>query len=147
MRLCTEASDRSDAGECNKVGWMTSIGMKRLLRAAAIVLSVAAGGVSYAQQAPSAPNTQPQPQAQTQAPAPAAAVPAPAAVSAETKAARAKLDAFKADLDQKEAALQGRDLSEADLQNMRCRSNRSSTSRSAPHRRAGSPKLEPARRG
>ena len=40
--------------------------MKRLLRAAAILLSVAAGGVSYAQQAPSAPNTQPQ--AQTQAP-------------------------------------------------------------------------------
>ena len=91
--------------------------MKRLLRAAAIVLSVAAGGVSYAQQAPSAPNTQPQPQAQTQAPAPAAAVPAPAAVSAETKAARAKLDGFKVDLDQKEAAIQGRTMPDADLQN------------------------------
>jgi small-conductance mechanosensitive channel len=96
---------------------MTSIGMKRLLRAAAIVLSVAAGGVSYAQQAPSAPNTQPQ--AQTQAPAPAAAVPAPAAVSAETKAARAKLDGFKVDLDQKEAAIQGRTMPDADLQNIR----------------------------
>ena len=91
--------------------------MKRLLRAAAIVLSVAAGGVSYAQQAPSAPNTQPQ--AQTQAPAPAAAVPAPAAVSAETKAARAKLDGFKVDLDQKEAAIQGRTMPDADLQNIR----------------------------
>jgi len=91
--------------------------MKRLLRAAAILLSVAAGGVSYAQQAPSAPNTQPQ--AQTQAPAPAAAVPAPAAVSAETKAARAKLDGFKVDLDQKEAAIQGRTMPDADLQNIR----------------------------
>ena len=91
--------------------------MKRLLRAAAILLSVAAGGVSYAQQAPSAPNTQPQ--AQTQAPAPAAAVPAPAAVSAETKAARAKLDGFKVDLDQKEAAIQGRTMPDSDLQNIR----------------------------
>jgi potassium-dependent mechanosensitive channel len=98
---------------------MTSIGMKRLLRAAAILLSVAAGGVSYAQQAPSAPNTQPQAQTQAPAPAPAAAVPAPAAVSAETKAARAKLDGFKVDLDQKEAAIQGRTMPDADLQKIR----------------------------
>ena len=52
-------------------------------------------------------------------PAPAAAVPAPAAVSAETKAARAKLDGFKVDLDQKEAAIQGRTMPDADLQNIR----------------------------
>ena len=48
-----------------------------------------------------------------------AAVPAPAAVSAETKAARAKLDGFKVDLDQKEAAIQGRTMPDADLQNIR----------------------------
>lgn len=41
------------------------------------------------------------------------------AVSAETKAARAKLDGFKADLDQKELALQGRSQSDVELQNLR----------------------------
>jgi small-conductance mechanosensitive channel len=98
---------------------MTSIGMKRLLRAAAMALSLAAGGASYAQQAQTPPNTQPQ----AQPPASAQATPAPAApatsISAETKAARAKLDGFKADLDQKEAAIQGRTMSDADLQNIR----------------------------
>jgi small-conductance mechanosensitive channel len=98
---------------------MTSIGMKRLLRAAAMALSLAAGGASYAQQVPTSPNTQPQ----AQPPASAQATPAPAApatsISAETKAARAKLDGFKADLDQKEAAIQGRTMSDADLQNIR----------------------------
>jgi len=89
--------------------------MKRLLQAAAIVLSVAAGGTSYAQQAPSAPNAQPQ----AQAPAQPQATPAPAPISAETKAARAKLDGIKADLDQKEAAIQGRVMPDADLQNIR----------------------------
>ncbi|MFL5194952.1 MAG: DUF3772 domain-containing protein [Microvirga sp.] len=106
---------------------MTSIGMKRLLRAAAIALSIAASGTSYAQQAQTSPNTQPQaqapasaqPQAAPQAaPAPAAAAPA-TSISAETKAVRAKLDGFKADLDQKEAAIQGRIMSDADLQNIR----------------------------
>ncbi|WP_244627058.1 DUF3772 domain-containing protein [Microvirga tunisiensis] len=106
---------------------MTSIGMKRLLRAAAIALSIAASGTSYAQQAQTSPNTQPQaqapasaqPQAAPQAaPAPAAAAPA-TSISAETKAVRAKLDGFKADLDQKEAAIQGRTMSDADLQNIR----------------------------
>jgi small-conductance mechanosensitive channel len=100
---------------------MTSIGMKRLLRAAAIALSIAASGTSYAQQAQTSPNTQPQAQApasaQPQA-APAAAAPA-TSISAETKAVRAKLDGFKADLDQKEAAIQGRTMSDADLQNIR----------------------------
>jgi potassium-dependent mechanosensitive channel len=106
---------------------MTSIGMKRLLRAAAIALSIAASGTSYAQQAQTSPNTRPQaqapasaqPQAAPQAaPAPAAAAPA-TSISAETKAVRAKLDGFKADLDQKEAAIQGRTMSDADLQNIR----------------------------
>ncbi|HEV2563961.1 MAG TPA: DUF3772 domain-containing protein, partial [Microvirga sp.] len=103
---------------------MTSTGMKRLFAAAAIVLSVAAGGAPYAQQAQTAPNPQPQAQSPTSsqpqaAPAPAPSAAAPASVSAETKAARARLDGFKADLDQKEAAIQGRTMSDADLQNIR----------------------------
>ncbi|MBA1154902.1 DUF3772 domain-containing protein [Microvirga mediterraneensis] len=89
--------------------------MKGLFRAAVIVLSMAAGGASSAQQAQTSPNTQPQAQA---APQPKAA-PAPAPVSPETKAARAKLDGFKADLEQKEAAVQGRVMPDADLQNIR----------------------------
>src|SRR4051794_29812071 len=44
---------------------------------------------------------------------------APAAVSTETKATRSKLDSFKLDLDQKELALQGRELSDPDLQRLR----------------------------
>lgn len=99
--------------------------MKRLFRAAVIALSIAAGGLSYAQQVQTPPNTQPQAQtpvsSQPQvAPAPAPATAAPAtSISAETKAARAKLDGFKADLDQKETAIQGRTMSDADLQNIR----------------------------
>src|SRR4051812_14302783 len=46
---------------------------------------------------------------------PAAAPP----LSPETKALRSKLDAYKLDLDQKEAALSRRDLSDAELQAMR----------------------------
>ncbi|MGO4523326.1 DUF3772 domain-containing protein [Microvirga sp. 2MCAF35] len=91
--------------------------MKGLFRAAVIVLSMAAAGASYAQQAQTSPNAQPQAQAPA-APQPQAA-PAPAPVSAETKAARAKLDGFKADLEQKEAAVQGRVMADADLQNIR----------------------------
>ncbi len=105
---------------------MTSMGMKRLFAAAVIVLSATAGGASYAQQAQTSPNTQPQaqPQAAPQvapqaAPAPAAAAAPATLISAETKAARAKLDGFKADLDQKEAAIQGRTMSDTDLQNIR----------------------------
>jgi len=41
--------------------------------------------------------------------------PAPLEVSVETKALRGKLDAFKLELDQKDAALSGRDLADADL--------------------------------
>ncbi|WP_262273436.1 DUF3772 domain-containing protein [Microvirga yunnanensis] len=96
---------------------MISMGMKRLFRAAVIVAGVAAGGASYAQQAQTSPTAPPaQSPAATQ---PQAAVPAPAPISAETKAARAKLDGFKADLDQKEAAIQGRTMPDADLQNIR----------------------------
>src|SRR3954464_431289 len=43
----------------------------------------------------------------------------PPPLSPETKALRSKLDAFKLDLDQKEAALNGRDLSDAELQGLR----------------------------
>jgi small-conductance mechanosensitive channel len=96
---------------------MTSIGLKRLFRAAVIVLALAAGGTSDAQQAQTAPN--PQTQAPAQPQPPAAPAPAPATISAETKAARAKLDGYKADLEQKEAAIQGRTMSDADLQNIR----------------------------
>ncbi|MBJ6124153.1 mechanosensitive ion channel family protein [Microvirga sp. BT325] len=98
--------------------------MKRLLGAAVIVLATAVGGASDAQQAPNAPKpqaqvpAQPQPQA-APAPLPAAAAPAPATVSAETKAARAKLDGYKADLEQKEAAIQSRTMADADLQTIR----------------------------
>ncbi|NBJ10447.1 DUF3772 domain-containing protein [Microvirga arsenatis] len=88
---------------------MTGIGLKRLLSAAVVVLSLAAGGTSLAQPAQTAPNP----------PAQAAPTPAPATISAETKAARAKLDGYKADLDQKEAAIQGRTMSDADLQAIR----------------------------
>ncbi|MFL4974205.1 MAG: DUF3772 domain-containing protein [Microvirga sp.] len=57
----------------------------------------------------------------TQAPASAPAKPdaAPLEVSVETKALRGKLDAFKLELDQKDAALSGRDLADADLQRLR----------------------------
>jgi potassium-dependent mechanosensitive channel len=102
---------------------MTGVGMGRLLRAAMIVLSVAAGGLAQAQTSPQA---QPAPQGQTPPPAQPQAAPTPAAtdapgasISAETKAARAKLDGYKADLDQKEVAIQGRTMTDADLQNLR----------------------------
>ena len=49
-----------------------------------------------------------------ESPAGSEATPAPV-LSAETKAARARLDAAKIELDQKEAALGGRDLSDAEL--------------------------------
>src|SRR4051794_6774179 len=48
-------------------------------------------------------------------PTPPAAAPP---LSPETKALRSKLDAFRLDLDQKEAALSRRDLSDAELQAM-----------------------------
>ena len=110
---------------------MTSVGMRRLVWAAMVAWSMASGGMSQAQQAgtppPSAPGAPAQP-APAQ-PTPAQPVPPPAApaqpaapptpVSAETKAVRAKLDGYKADLDQKELAVQGRTLSDPDLQNLR----------------------------
>ncbi|WP_245410855.1 DUF3772 domain-containing protein [Microvirga flavescens] len=99
--------------------------------AMAVALSLGFSGLVEAQ--PQAP-AKPAPQAPVAAPAaPAAAVPASAApavaapapetpaipLSNETKAARAKLDGFKADLDQKEASLQGRPLSSTELQSLR----------------------------
>lgn len=98
---------------------MKSIGMKRLFGAVILACGLGSAGMGWAQQAQPAPQTQPQPAApQSPAASPPAAAPA-ATVSAETKAARAKLDGYQADLDQKELALQGRTLSDADLQNLR----------------------------
>ncbi len=101
---------------------MTGNGLKRLLSAAIVACSLASGGFALAQ-----PESQAQPQDQapaSQAPAPQPSPPAAEAaptvtLSTETKAARAKLDGFKADLDQKELALQGRAQSDAELQNLR----------------------------
>ncbi len=105
---------------------MTGIGLKRLFSAAIVACGLASAGFAFAQQAQTPPPAQPEVSA-PQAPAlaapaqPQAAAPdAPVAnVSAETKPARAKLDGFKADLAQKELALQGRTLSDAELQSLR----------------------------
>ena len=110
--------------------------MKRLLGAAVIVMSVAAGWRFLCQQARAAPNTQPQ--ARDPSPRPQRRpCPLPAPVSAETKAARAKLDGFKADLDQKEAAIQGRTMPDADLQNIRLQIEPILDEHPHRHRRAG----------
>lgn len=110
---------------------MTGIGLKRLFSAVIVACGLTSGGLALAQQAQAPARAQPQAQAPAvpQAPVPQPPVPTPAAapapdgpaanISAETKATRAKLDGFKADLDQKELALQGRVLSDADLQNLR----------------------------
>lgn len=117
---------------------MTGIGSKRLVWAVLVACGMTfggftAGGLAQAQQAQAPAKAQPQGRATAQSPAPAqpqaappaAPQPAPAKeapetfVSAETKAARAKLDGFKADLDQKEVALQGRAQSDAELQYLR----------------------------
>ncbi|HZH53812.1 MAG TPA: DUF3772 domain-containing protein [Microvirga sp.] len=98
---------------------MTNSGIRRLLGAVLVTLSMSAGGLALAQQAPAPAAAQPP--AQTQgAPQSQPAAPAEApALSIDTKAARAKLESFKIDLDQKERALEGRTLSDADLQNLR----------------------------
>ncbi|SCY26116.1 DUF3772 domain-containing protein [Microvirga guangxiensis] len=102
---------------------MTGIGLKRLLNAAIVACSLASGGFALAQSAPQAqpqiPASSPAPAPQQRAPSPAAQEGPAATVSAETKAARAKLDGFKADLEQKELALQGRAQSDTELQNLR----------------------------
>lgn len=108
---------------------MTGIGLKRLVSAAIVACGLVSAGLAAAQQVQTPPRAQaPAPQApaspapapQPSALPPAASPDAPAAsVSAETKAARAKLDGIKADLDQKELALQGRSLSDPELQNLR----------------------------
>jgi small-conductance mechanosensitive channel len=105
---------------------MTGIGLRRLFSAAIVACGLASGGLAFAQPAQTPPPAQAQapapqvPAPETPAQPPAATPDAPAAsISAETKAARTKLDGFKADLDQKELALQGRTLSDAELQNLR----------------------------
>jgi len=100
---------------------MTGIGLRRLFSAAIVACGLASGGLALAQQAQTPPAQAPASQAtDPEKPAQAPAPDAPAPItSAETKAARAKLDSFKADLDQKEMALQGRVLSDAELQSLR----------------------------
>lgn len=93
---------------------MKITGMKRLLVAALLACGLGSGGNGWAQQAQPAPA----PQSRPAAPTPSAEAPA-APTSAETKAARAKLNGYQADLNQKEQALQGRTQSDADLQNIR----------------------------
>ncbi|MCB8822971.1 DUF3772 domain-containing protein [Microvirga rosea] len=92
---------------------MRIIARGRLLLAAMLAFGMTTAALAQPQK-PTAPTA-------VQAPAPAPAVaPSPApALSADTKAARAKLDAFKADLDQKELAIQGRAQSDTELQNLR----------------------------
>jgi small-conductance mechanosensitive channel len=85
-----------------------SIG-QRLAMAAIFALTAVAGS------APASSQAQAPAQSQAQAPKPADV----ATVSSETKATRAKLDAYKADLDQKEATLSGRELSDGELQALR----------------------------
>jgi small-conductance mechanosensitive channel len=101
---------------------MTSIGLRRLFWAALLACSLASAAWAQSQQT-QPPEARPQVQSpaqsqEVQPPAPAADTPA-VGISAETKAARARLDGYKADLDQRELALQGRTLSNADLQNLR----------------------------
>jgi len=104
--------------DCDKADWMTNTGIRRLLWAALVTLSIAAS--AQAQQAQTPPTPQPQTTQPTAAPPAASPPEAPAvSISADTRAARAKLDGYKADLDQKELAVQGRALSDADLQNLR----------------------------
>jgi potassium efflux system protein len=91
---------------------MTPLGCRRLLAAALMVLC--AGSAVFAQSAP--PATPPQ----SSAPAHATPATAPEAepartVSVETKAARAKLEGYKANLSQIEAGLESRRHSDADL--------------------------------
>jgi potassium efflux system protein len=81
---------------------MPIVSLRRIL-ALCLVIFVGSGVAAAAQGPPSDPP---------------AAVVVPI-ISAETKAVRAKLDAFKLDLDQKEAALQRRDLGDGDLQRLR----------------------------
>jgi small-conductance mechanosensitive channel len=82
--------------------------VRRFLAAALVAWAILPAGHALAQ-ATSAQATSAQ-----------AASPAdPSPVSAETKTARAKLDAIKASLDQTELALQGRELPEPELQKLR----------------------------
>ena len=108
---------------------MTSTFLKPLRRAfiivcGALVLSAGTGplapsALAQTEPAPVQPQPEkpdhPRPRAGDPTTTPAAAPP----LSPETKALRSKLEAFRLDLDQKEAALSRRDLSDAELQAMR----------------------------
>src|SRR3954467_13955273 len=90
---------------------------------AALVLSAAAGplappALAQAAQVPGQTEHPDQPRT-PHAGEPTTTPAAPPPLSPETKALRSKLDGFKLDLDQKEAALNRRDLSEAELQGLR----------------------------
>ena len=89
---------------------------------AAWLIAAAALGAAHAQTVPApAPAAPAAPEAPAPTLRPPAAAPRPdqATISGETRAVRSKLDAFKLDLDQKEAALAGRELSDAELQGLR----------------------------
>ncbi|MBZ6077720.1 DUF3772 domain-containing protein [Microvirga puerhi] len=90
---------------------MRKIGRGRLLLAAMLAFGVTTTCLAQAQKSP--------PSATAQAQSPVATPAPPPAPSTDTKAARAKLDTFKADLDQKELAIQGRAQSDSELQNLR----------------------------
>jgi len=94
---------------------MTWMGRGRLVLAAMLAFGITTAGLAQGPKPPSAAPTQ----AQAPATAPAAGAPAAPAISADTKAVRAKLDGFKADLEQKELAIQGRAQSDTELQNLR----------------------------
>lgn len=100
---------------------MTLTTLRRLACAAMIAWGAASGALAQAQPAPTAPAATPQAPAPAQPRPQAAAAPeAPGTItSTETKAARAKLDGYKADLEQKEVALQARTLADPELQNLR----------------------------
>ena len=75
---------------------------------------------SQVQSQPASPA--PRPRARRRRPRPSRVAPTDgpgAVISAETRAARAKLDGYKVELDQKELTLQGRPLSDAELQALR----------------------------
>ena len=93
---------------------MISFGCRRLLAAA--LLALCAGSSGYAQ--PASPDVT-SPTSQSAPAAPAANAEAGKGLSAETRAARAKLEGYKANLTQTELGLEARRHSDADLQRLR----------------------------
>ena len=83
---------------------MVGRGTRRWLAAGLMALAALIGGGAEAQSPPNAAA----PQSSQEA-----------TISSDAKSVRARLDAFKASLDQNEATLQGRELTDADLQRLR----------------------------